>query len=756
MRSANNLTTANPELTRNYSRQSPKDDIETTRNEAVKHMPVADNRYHHLDPASVLFLQYVLGHGGTYSIWETPQIWAPGMRDAARRIDLRARCLSHLPDELRHSASDPTDAGYLRLNRIIDQAVLRMSQYMLVLRVGPVGMKGKAMSKSLDPALIASIAYNYLPKFAATAAVKLWSRSDSIGLEKFFSCLSASDFANEKPYVRDRFDVELKRMHRLKSRGLWQDAFTLPDSRMTTAVSVDIPGPAKNSEPDPYLPLPDEYVGQMGHSCFWIVENLGPPLIQLLKKMTPIWEQALASTQAMTDKKLARLIEPVIRNFVFVDASGRKIRKPPFQLTKRGRAQRPAGIPFTWPLKHIHEVFDLVSLVQAAHMFAVLMSLGPRVSELMTFDPAGVSIKKDGLPYQDGRTYKLSENPAGEKRDWVLPDFAVCCIVQQQVLVKTAGRLCSPKLATPPSSVQCGKHLWGNIGTGILDRREPVDQLAVNDTLRGLAKSLGLTTSPGGQPLTSHRFRKTLARIAALAILEAPRVLMQVFGHKDIAMTMHYILTDKALRAEIDTVLRELRVMRAKEVVDKMYAAELASETGTSVAETDSPAQGTFGGYGGLAAPKVASAIRDERTSHLRTGAEFNASDSYELAETLTMNGKHWSSVRPGILCTKLPGQKAPCTSGMGEPNRTRCSSKCESRLEEGWLRTDVELCIREARDNYVRAGAEGADLVQSHWAKQVIENLNRFDDIREKWMEDPVVKEIRDADDSRSTELSE
>lgn len=81
-----------------------------------------------------------------------------------------------------------------------------------------------------------------------------------------------------------------------------------------------------------------------------------------------------------------------------------------------------------------------------------------------------------------------------------------------------------------------------------------------------------MDTASGGQNFRTPPFRKTVARLVALALTQAPKVLMDVFGHKSIEMTLYYILADKDLRAEIEKVSRELRILSATQAIAEMVA----------------------------------------------------------------------------------------------------------------------------------------------------------------------------------------
>lgn len=172
-------------------------------------------------------------------------------------------------------------------------------------------------------------------------------------------------------------------------------------------------------------------------------------------------------------------------------------------------------------------------------------------------------------------------------------------------------------------------------------------------------------------------------------------------------MTLYYILSDKSLRAEIETVSRELRVMRAKEVIERMVEADLASQGTGSI---------DLGGYGGLAAVSLHNAIEVHRNRLHRRGEKLGANNVDELAELFTLQGKAWEQVRRGVLCTKFPGEAGPCSKSKGRPEPSKCQSSCTHRLEEAFLREDVDGAIRDSLAAYEMAIAE--EEIRRVWAR--------------------------------------
>ncbi|UYR12210.1 hypothetical protein NQS35_02125 [Ralstonia pseudosolanacearum] len=481
-------------------------------------------------------------------------------------------------------------------------------------------------------------------------------------------------------------------------------------------------------------------------------------MLAIAEKMAQLWEQTATSHHAgrtIRDKRRDALQE-LLNAHEWLDGEGRPFKAPPFvvQLTRPtgfAAAQRAQSgdSDFRWPPQNHRDVLGLLGTIQLAHYFFVALSTGARTSEILGLRRDCVCYAPDTRAYARGKTYKLVQRHDGEWRDWLLPDIGIHAIEQQVRLVSLAERIAfmdpssAPALDNEASPQEDKNHLWGQLSGGIAsDARQPLRY--INLRLRRYAHTLHMEATPGGQNLRSHRFRKTLARLVALALTQAPKLLMDVFGHRSIEMTLYYILTDKDLRAEIETVSRELRVMRAREVIEKMVEADLACQEETAA---------ELHGYGGLAAIPIHSAVTTHRQRVHRRGSNWNTDSVIELAELLTLQGKAWEQVRAGILCTKLPGESGPCNKRKGRPEPSKCRSSCTHRLEEAFLKEDVDASIRYAVDAYEHATLAEKSLTAAHWAAQVRTNVPRFPDLRQKWIGNPTVQALMDGGGAKEAE---
>lgn len=746
-------------------------EVEATRVAALSRIEVSDIQ--RLDSKQIVSIQSILKNGERFGFWATPQHWlvASFKRRAidGASINLRQRIVDHLPADLRNE--DASELVPIRqgstLDRILDLAVLVLTRYLILLRMGPVGMK-RSKYQSLDVSTILRLASAELPPLFA-AGVSRMLKSNKVGADvnfnfeaggqqeadSFLRFLGGEDLEGLSGGAQKAARNETSRMQMMHEMGLWNDVLRLDQRSKASLMTGERKFAKKKPVESPHLPLPDDYVAQMGSRSLWLIHDLYPSLMAIGAKLTQLWDETASSGQSPLVIRKNRYLgaKAIIESHRWTNRKDEALASLPFSLrlpkevhSQRVARARTAGLESeqpAWPPRGTRDIVALLGVVQMAHYFILAMSMGARQSETLDLkrdalrvDAQGRSILRghDGALVR-GRTFKLEANVIGRAKDWLLPEVAVLAYEQQVKLVGLLEKLSrlEPRDASRSDESGMARHLWAQAAAGTKGRTSrPLGD--INRALHTFARSIDMVLSPGGQNLRSHRFRKTLARLVALALTQAPAILMDIFGHKDIEMTLHYILTDKELRSQIEVVERELRVMRAKEVVESMVEADIsgASESGYD-----------FAGYGGLAALKIHAAVQMSRQNSLRRGEEFGADDIVELSELLTFQGHAWEQVRHGVVCTKVPGQAGPCNKGLGRPEPSRCQTSCDHRLEEAFLRADVDGAIQEAVTSYEAEQSKGEELRSAFWAGQIRAHVPRFDDLRDKWMCHPTVSTL-------------
>ena len=749
---------------REHATTAPTDHLESghvqVRNRTL--LGTAIETIQHLHGSDLMAVQQLLRHGNRLGQWLTPEEWlTPGRRIGCLfTVDLRKRVLDNLPKSLAHHTDGSTvqDANASRrFDQALDLAVLSITRYLVLLRMGPAGMGRTGAHRSIDPGNICRLARQYLSTLTARAVAKWLIQANHLpkgafGLTPnipnavpFFSLVQADDLADLTQSARRGVLHECRRMRMLADRGLWCDVPALEATPRTAQMKGAALCNDEPSERNSHLPLPDDYAGEMGSRSIWLMRSLAPNVFVIGRVLTALWdatdvegEHPLVVRHRRRDK-----VSAIFAAHQWVDEEGQPFSRPKVALvlTRSGGfgSARTASLGADepqWPPRNFLHFMALLKNIQMAHYFIVVLSMGARQSETLDLRRNCVSYASDGRTYANGKTYKLVQRHEGEWREWLLPKIAAEAIEQQVRLVSLGekiGYLTPRPLAKFITSGDNDKRLWAQLsGASGSDPKLPLH--FINPSLQSYARALRMDAAPGGQSLRSHRFRKTLARLVALALTQAPKLLMEVFGHKSIEMTLSYILTDKDLSAEIETVTRELRVMRAKEAVERMVEAEMTPQPIAAEA---------LGGYGGLGAITVHKALEVHRDRVHRRGDTWGAKSVVELAELLTLQGQAWEQVRRGVVCTKFVGEAGPCSRSKGRPEPSKCQTGCSHRLEERFLREDVDGAIADSVASYEIAMDNDESLTAAHWVAQVRAHVPRFPDLHEKWMCNKTVQSL-------------
>jgi integrase len=640
---------------------------------------------HRMQKDQLLRLQASSGLGGEWGTIVIPASWCtPGTAQAPayRRIDVNS---------LEGSADD------------LEEGRLALSRYALLLLYCKVAGRGyKQIFLAPDTIRGSLVLFKTLLQKAL--------RSEPVHAGPLLARLSSNDVL-----AMPRAPVllgELRRVQRFVAQGLWADAPTtaeLGEIEDSIAETVERARIVKKTKGGTFKPLPDDFVAEAGWRLIWVIEHLGPSIVECGRELIRIRRSVDRSEDASAQvvaARLQKLSTEFLSSYRWLAPNGKEISEIPFdvQIT---RSFGEGSAEFEWPPRMYVDFLRLLWVLQDAHMFVFLLSTGGRISETLSLEPnCVVSVEPDKETVQ-GRTYKLVFSSAGEKREWPLPTLALEAIQQQVKLsevITALGEMKKTRARQPAAD-----SIWVS-GNGAQWRELPTKRLT--KTIR----AIGIVDMLGAKWLNSHRFRKTLARIVALALVGAPKILMDLFGHKSIEMTLHYMTTDPQLRAEIKEVARAQTIMFAENAIHE--------------AEKN-------GGGGGS---RLRAALRKERA---RLGRDFGEDDIRQLAETLTDNGTTWMLVRPGVICTKSVGQAGPCNRSLGRPEPSRCRSKCDHRLEEAALRDDVDRSLEEDVGYLADALRQDDEIQAEMWRGQVLTHLPRFEDLRVKWSTHPVVANL-------------
>ena len=532
--------------------------------------------------------------------------------------------------------------------------------------------------------------------------------------------LSDADWhARRSDTVTDTFGNVFSRLRWFRDKGWWQDVpleqtFGAVEAHLDTYKS---PPTASRPRGDGHQTLPDEFVAEAGWRLIWILENLGPALMDCGRQLAAIRKQVIQPALARgvqhksISKYLAKASQSFLSSYDWRTPDGQQIDTLPFAIDIGSNAKKKdkTHLGFSWPPRHYHFVDQLLQILQDAHMFMFLLASGGRISECLSLQADCIVNDQRDQESIAGRTYKLVYREGGILRDWPVPTVVLKAIQQQielfEVIISLGDELGNRSTQAPATGI------WVT-GSGAEAQGQVVTRFSIT------FKQLGLTRLLQGDSANPHRFRKTLARLCALVLFGAPKILMDLFGHRDIAMTLHYINTDPLLRAEMIQIARDITIMFAKDAISNIDT------------------------FGGPAARKLSAAIQQEK---VRLGRDLGADDMQRCAEILTDNGSLWTLVRPGVLCTKRPSDAGPCTKARGMPDPAHCQTACDNRLEQAFLRDDVDHSIGQAVSHLEQAYADGDEYASENWIGQVLALLPRFPDIRKKWILHPVVSPLVD-----------
>lgn len=451
------------------------------------------------------------------------------------------------------------------------------------------------------------------------------------------------------------------------------------------------PVPIEKTEERNWQPFSDEFVSEFIRRALWIQVNIAPTLLRCWKDLRQITAAEAARGRTSGHPSVIARRNEHLAKVEWKDASGSPILELPFAM------MHPDGNGGTlastqWPPDSTRTLNHCVGTLQALNVGMIGFCTGARSSELS-------AAEDDKSQASNGRlhsiTFKLIDDVNGQARDWPLHPAAVRALRIQKDLADIVRR-------------DGQSHLWviigkeDKIGLPLLNLTEPLVQAV---------EHLGLSHLTGEDRAHMHRWRHTVARLVALSVVGAPQVLLDLFGHRDLDMTLRYMLADPR-------------------IVDD--AMKVAKETSFVMAE-DAIAETMEGEASGPAAAKLREGLS---AFGMRRGeAEFDTKTLRETAETLTFNGDYWSLVRPGVICTKGLGEYGPCTKSHRAPDPGACRTNCGHRLETSRAKQICEDALRALVDERASAAAEGAEMLLANLDGQIRAQLKRWDDVRERML---------------------
>lgn len=681
----------------------------------------------YLDAPSAARCQDILWHGADFGVWRTPESLAPHIGSStARIVNIRRRLAAYLPENIPVSPE---------LNALLDEGVLYLTRLALLLRIGPAGMRGAATGRPLDVTTIAHRLYLSLSQFVARGIVRRLAAGVGSG-PGFVSVLTFDDL---REFQADKqLRIELNRIKALHDRALWPDAPpAMPTFKgKTTVVRGHVEIRPQDKKPVPFPPIPDDYMAQMGPRVLWLIRDLGPNLVHLLHTLP-----GMLGKRNKSNLPIKTRIRRYFEQNVWRNRHGDVLAAPAFELkhgTQAGhykRTKRDRNDTHQWPPRNFWSIKRLAVILQRAHLWLAFLVLSSRHGEVLTLTRDCLYKGDDGQWYVNGLTFKPTRRLGGKIKESPPPKILVDALTQQARLVSASERLAQllNDVQDLTDLYSDGTNLWASLGAG--SNADPTQRLInASDALVDLAAAIGMDPKPGGKNIHPHRMRKTIARLAGIAIDGSQKVLMLLLGHQDITTTLSYMHSDPAFAKEIDDVTRELRILRAQGLITDMHTA------------LHTPGSLSYGGHGGGGASVLSQGVRAYEDLLHRKGEEWGTDSARELAVLLTNNGESARLVAPHVICTLGPNEHGACSQKKGTIEVGKCQVICKNHIEEATGRRDTLRIIPILIQNVQQNMADGHWLSAENDKRQLEHELSRFEDIGVVWRRKPEVRAILEA----------
>lgn len=432
-----------------------------------------------------------------------------------------------------------------------------------------------------------------------------------------------------------------------------------------------------------YEHFSDQFTTEFIGRALWIQENIANQVIDFWHEDTKLRKKFVQEGTPSHFPNVGEARIKALLSYPWKDRFGNALHQLPFPL----RQSDGCGETLTreWPPKTIKSFKRIIGTIQGCNLGVVDFCTAARSSELLAADDTPLG-RAEG--HYNSVTFKLVDDVSGKPRDWPIHPAAVRALEIQHRIAVTLR---------PPGQ----DHLWVATQAGRGSRLT-----SASATFARAVSQLALEHLLGSSNAHMHRWRHTVARLVALSVVGAPQVLLDLFGHRDLEMTLQYMLSDPAIADEAMQVARETTYAMVQDAIQE-----------TDFGETSGPA---------------AQALSERLPAMRRSEDAFDSTSLRETAEILTFNGRYWSLVRPGVICTKGLGQAGPCTARRGVPDPGSCRTTCDHRLETAFARKQCEETLVVLISERAVAIAEGADMLVAHLDGQIVAELKRWPEVRE------------------------
>lgn len=330
----------------------------------------------------------------------------------------------------------------------------------------------------------------------------------------------------------------------------------------------------------------------------------------------------------------------------------------------------------------------LVGFVQCAAGNLLSFHTGMRISEQLSLR-SGFAVKTESSDsvheaLLDFTTFKMVNSIHGAERS--MPCHPRLLAAQEALLlVKEACGTQGDYMFVP----------WGD--------NLPYITNAWNQVLRTFFRLHGLSID-----VSSHRWRKTVAAIAARVLTGAALHLKELFGHESLAMTARYIMASPLIRDELrDLTLDEYR-KRGRTLLESLVA------TG---------GEGVGGRFGIELEERVSKLISDIDITQDDIGQTLDG-----FVEEMLNRGIFLLPVMPGVMCAKPYTGRGECATSSGDrlADPARCSARCAYQVQEAHRKPLLLWMIKRV----ARSWQQWSPLEQRYWASQCRDQLTAWPDL--------------------------
>ncbi|WP_108258578.1 site-specific integrase [Mangrovicoccus ximenensis] len=452
--------------------------------------------------------------------------------------------------------------------------------------------------------------------------------------------------------------------------------------------------PKKKREHDPIQPFCDAAFSEILGACFFLA-SIQSDLEACYREISAVaaderGRRGADAVRACRKRRLSRwrgkILTPgyAFANGFLIDGEGRQ-----------------TVLASAWPVATLNSVRFLLRLCEIANAQILAAMTAARHSELVTLgrDPL---VPFAGYRHIAGLTYKESENPAGQVRQWPLASHGVAAVRRQQSLLCTLA--------------QDGPYLWST------DPKSRPDISGLGKRILRFGRAVrtrdGTPLAEIDGDLSPHRYRKTMARLAGLCLEGASGVLYDVLGHRDIEVTLGYMLADPDFRRDADRVRHEILHLRRKEIASELDDCGGPAADGLRIARED------------LQARMMADQVGEDDPGLLAT-----------LIPSLQLVG-------PGRYCTADSKQTGLCSRVAGQRDIGACNAGCIFRLETAAAAKDRRDAVADALEALSGETDPGH---RAYLQGQILANLAPFGQVLDAFLGDPRLRAALEDCDPRN-----